>query len=89
MEQSGLAFAIQCQAAHCGHLRPLEWLQGVAFLKFKYRTFCNLNGNSGRMQGTCEDSGGDVDNDEDVDEKITKNMMMIILGSKDWDDEQR
>jgi hypothetical protein len=40
-------------------------------------------------RGTCEDSGGDVDNEEDVDEKITKNMMMIILGSKDWDDEQR
>ena len=31
-------------AATCGHLRPLEWLQVAAFLKFKYRAFCNLNG---------------------------------------------
>ena len=30
-------------AATCGHLRPLEWLQVPAVLKFKYRAFCNLN----------------------------------------------
>ena len=26
-----------------GHLRPLEWLQVAAFLKFKYRAECNPN----------------------------------------------